>query len=256
MSLPPCTVVSWAITGRSAPGFLGAGFSKSLGGPLLPELLSLNALAEVRSRYSNYPHLEGHQLVYWLYHYGSQFGEGVPEGRRMTGVRAWRDAEEFLERLGVAATSHSAANKLDRLLADLRGQYGAAAALPEISSSKQLDVLGRRLVGAACCAFLDEIDETGVRELERWRPYREWFARLGPTDYLISFNYDRVIERLEAACGGRLRVVTESATASLALQGRSCVQLLKLHGSVDWTRGKGGVTPHTDHKWILKLRGR
>lgn len=83
---------------------LGAGFSKSLGGPLLGDLLSWNARAEVEARYSNLPLLKDHDLAYWLFHFGIQFRDGVPDGVvRRGGVRAWDDAEGFLELLDTGA---------------------------------------------------------------------------------------------------------------------------------------------------------
>ena len=230
---------------------LGAGFSKSLGAPLLPDLLSLNAQAEVRSRWSDLPHLDGAALIYWLYHYGTQFAEGVPEGLRLTGVRAWQHAEDFLETLAAGAQIPAIAGKLSELVSDLKEQVeGAGGLLPIIEESEKLDVLARRLVGAACCAFLEDVDFHAVHELEKWRPYRDWFRQLDEGDFLISYNYDRVVEQLNfwravKGGGGRLTVVTNREEADAAKTGKA-VPLMKLHGSVDWRRGKDGSVTRTE----------
>ena len=93
-------------------------------------------------------------------------------------------------------------------------------------------ITARRLVAAACLAFLKDTD----LEEERWQPYKSWAIALDFADSIITFNYDRVLEHLD-----RFEVVVPGVAAGA--QGKP--QVLKLHGSVDWKREedeKGKVT--------------
>jgi hypothetical protein len=42
---------------------------------------------------------------------------------------------------------------------------------------------------------------------ESWTPYVDWWKRLGKDDVIMSFNYDRVVERLEAEVGERCHIL-------------------------------------------------
>jgi hypothetical protein len=86
----------------------------------------------------------------------------------------------------------------------------------------------RRFVAAQCCAFL----EGANLEEERWSPYKRWAGELGPSDTIITFNYDRVLELL----GGFHVVDFASPKPHPTLP-----QVLKLHGSVDWRRVEDGA---------------
>lgn len=223
---------------------LGAGFSRSLGAPLLDDLLSLNAWTEVDARYGDNKNLEGYRAIYWLYHYGTQFREGVPEQQRVAGVRAWQDPEDFLERLATAVDSAVVQKKIAGLYQALHNQLGSVGVPETLMSPAELDVLGRRLVGAACCAFLDDVDHHAIASLERWQPYRDWFRHLGGLDTLVTFNYDRVIELLNRWSGevkgySPINTVATREDAEIAKVARELgrsAPLLKLHGSVDWQR--------------------
>lgn len=76
---------------------LGAGFSKSLGGPLLPALLSARSQERIRAVYADKPRLtEGWEVDAirgMLNAHGWEVKAGHP---------AWLDAEEFLEHLDTA----------------------------------------------------------------------------------------------------------------------------------------------------------
>jgi hypothetical protein len=75
---------------RRTVWILGSGFSRSLGGPLLNELISLGGLRNVMASYPMADDLEDVQRMY---------NDGIAGG-------LWVDAEAFLDRLDVA-TEHA-----------------------------------------------------------------------------------------------------------------------------------------------------
>ena len=86
---------------------LGSGFSKPLGGPTLPQLLSYAAFHDIGVRYADREWVQdvNHGVIRYLYHYGTRFaaGEilgGIPHG---PGEPLWEHAEEFLDYLDTAA---------------------------------------------------------------------------------------------------------------------------------------------------------
>jgi hypothetical protein len=86
------------------------------------------------------------------------------------------------------------------------------------------------MVAAECCGFIDD----GALDTERWEPYRDWISKLGQTDYIITFNYDLVLEKL-----GRGKIITSSDDAG-RFDRLEVPKILKLHGSVDWQREGNG----------------
>jgi hypothetical protein len=87
---------------------------------------------------------------------------------------------------------------------------------------EELGDAAKRLVAAACCAFL----RGASPDQERWRPYRLWAGALEDSDTLVTFNYDRVLESLNA-----FDIFVPSGYQAT---GRPIV--FKMHGSVDWQR--------------------
>jgi hypothetical protein len=137
---------------------------------------------------------------------------------RTPGERLWRDAEEFLDYLDTAALGGPAH---DRLL-----QFaGIKAYGPD--PVKVLAEAARSMVAAECAAFLVGAEP----KTERWYPHVRWFAGLGSSDTIITFNYDLVLERLDGYLPGKIEV----ALPGLPHSGR-CTRVFKLHGSVDWKR--------------------
>jgi hypothetical protein len=53
---------------------------------------------------------------------------------------------------------------------------------------------GRRLMAAECMAFLEAHDT----RLERWQPYWDWYRLVTVNDWVITFNYDLLVETLQA----------------------------------------------------------
>lgn len=209
---------------------LGAGFSKPLGGPLLTGLLSRESEKDIVVRYpkEDYPHLHGDSpdIVRSLYWHG------------LSDDRMWTHAEEFLDYVDTAAeppASRSTNPHAERLRRVLDSVFNTKIE-PDL-----LRATARRLVAAECCWFLEGIDT----RREPWRPFRRWAGLLGWSDTIVSFNYDRVIEMLRAAHDAdvrRLGVGSTSPIATLAPGNmedpKGACRLLKLHGSVDWMRGK------------------
>jgi len=213
---------------------LGAGFSKPLGGPLLKDLLWPEVLNKIATTYEEerFPKLRGGTVTsaLWLYQFGTRFARGhgdlVKVQGAEEGAQFWDNPEEYLDLLDVAAQDDS--SRAAKLVShSLRKYWGKA--LQPISPDK-LSAAARRIVAAECSAFLEGIDLPS----ERFLPYRRWAAELAqPGDSVITFNYDRVIERVGGDGGTRFVI---PAPAQLAVQrdypGR--VIVYKLHGSVDW----------------------
>src|SRR5258708_1971546 len=150
---------------------LGAGFSKPLGGPLLDDLLSEEMKDRVDATYPNNDYLPSSRAhvgapearaaemvrhLYWLH------GPSAHSAQR--GQHLWSDAEAFLDYIDAAAQAgaEAPARHLRRLAED-----------PDFPL-ETLRHASRRLVAAACCAFLRE---PNLNE-ERWQPYLSWVERL------------------------------------------------------------------------------
>src|SRR5580692_2596737 len=239
-----------AVDERKVVWVLGAGFSRALGGPLLPNLLSDESEGNLRVRYpvSTYRR---------LYDDAAQIARGVfvigLAGHERRQESLWADAEEFIDYVDTAA-GLTLSNPLERVLAltgvdsrepnphleRMRGLVSRLtvnfnAHLKEIPMSA-IRAAARRLVAAECCAFL-EAANTGS---ERWRPFRAWASSLTPNDTIISFNYDRVLERLRevAITEGRptaIQVIAPNEGDEPSTW-RDRAPLFKLHGSVDWQK--------------------
>src|SRR5580765_2441231 len=85
---------------------LGAGFSRSLGGPLLPDLLRQSHASDLEARY---PRIEFGDLADACRRAQTVYNWG----KRIDGL--WLDAEEFLEFVDRAEGDQSAARALFRL---------------------------------------------------------------------------------------------------------------------------------------------
>jgi len=228
---------------------VGAGFSRSLGAPLLKDLLSPAARMAIASRYSDLIEPADADQVFMLYHYGTDFEDGAVDPVRMTdGVRRWRDAEHFLETLDEACENEATAAELQRLWQRFRSVCGIGSdfreALPPPTVFRRT---AKRIVAASCAGFVEGMTKNSVRVRERWLPYLNWLGRLRNHDTIISFNYDRVIELLRPEVRGDGGNVHEWAAhvagidgsisdLELASEAQSAglPTLLKLHGSVDW----------------------
>ena len=194
---------------------LGAGFSRSLGGPLLGDLLTERGELEFKSRFPN-------KKDTYLYH---PYLSGLRE-HKYSNMPLWSDVEEFLEFVDLARVPGSAQDIVKTLL----DSYG-----PNIS----VEDLRKRLLQSVAgdCSFASFKDPS----LEAWEPYLDWHKTLNEKDTVITFNYDGVVERL----GEHLK--SKSLLTVLPwdkeTQSRRPV-LLKLHGSVDWCYGEQDTDPN------------
>jgi hypothetical protein len=232
---------------------LGAGFSKSLGAPLLRDLFSFESIKdmEVRFKQTDFAKLYGlvAETVIELYHYGRRFADGIPDkfvpGPAMRGVRPpkgerlWEHAEQFLDVLDAAARNPSSAAS-GRLLEILtKSLPGSAKQLPELSAT------ARRLLAAECSGFMLNRDLT----TEEWQPYLRWGRSVVKgQDVVITFNYDAVPETLVADTGVQFMDVL--------LPGKeprpTVAPILKLHGSVNWIRKNAAIVAAPDMHASLK----
>jgi hypothetical protein len=227
---------------------LGAGFSAGLGAPLLTTLFTEASEGDVRVRYRRITklHDETARQVRWLYAYGSGREVFSRKQGTLTGERLWANAEDFVEYLDTAAEPDDGRPRPHR---DRLNELISAHHDDALIGVDELRESARRLIAAECSSFLEGAD---VRR-EKWRPFRRWARMLGPNDTVVSFNYDRVLETLrdeqnkdagnDPALRSALRVILPAATFDPgALQG--CCPVLKLHGSVDWSKDLSNGKPN------------
>ncbi len=210
---------------------LGAGFSKSLGGPLLVDLFR-------QQPYDDLIHVVGPQRaakVAWtqaLYNFGQR-------------KKLWDDPEEFLSYVE-AACEHPADGAKSLFLNGIiqRGEFIKDAMAALVSTAGiTFGPCGSHPLPTVLHAFGTETSEfltSNSVSREPWRPYIEWAQNLVPDrDLIITFNYDRVLEKLDSRVAAgpehRLQVVLPGDEID-----RTRVPVLKLHGSVTWVQSKTG----------------
>ncbi len=221
---------------------VGSGFSVPLGGPTLKTLLSGNSFVVLRNLYpvDRFPKL-GDGDVEAIY---KTYAAGVASS-------AWNDAEAFLKTLDAAANSAEAKVK-DANLVLLR-HLRAPAMTQSTTPVHKLAPVARRVIAAECCAFLKGAD---ARD-EEWRAYRSWGAQLDGGDSVITFNYDRVLERLAAAkrapCLGTPRLSLERFVGTTGYDANlpDTPNVFKMHGSVDWAASDDGICQRGDENALM-----
>jgi hypothetical protein len=206
---------------------LGAGFSRSLGGPLLTELLLPRSREDIKAHFPSF--CEGlsaeANLVWDLYSYGCNFKYGRPSGisSKVVGENLWDDAEAFLDYLDSISRRKDDASRqrISNLFSAIDGPSN-----PSPSTVQFINAVARKIIAAECALFLRNAEPT----TERWSPYQKWIKQLTKNDTLISFNYDLVIERLSRDINV---ILPGNEKAPRQKEGPS---LLKLHGSINWKR--------------------
>lgn len=201
---------------------LGAGFSRGLNAPLFRELFMSDRRVAASGLNLPGPDALGVMAVY------RKYSEGSPDV-------LWRDPEEFIDVL-------ESARKPGRALALLTA--ATSMAVPQMVDA------ARRILAIECSHFLRGADPT----TERWQPYLMWGSRLGASDTVVSFNYDRVLEVLQNKCPSECNyysiIVPTDDVESEVRRARmaKCAPILKLHGSVDWlvTNGRIGIDAGED----------
>jgi len=210
---------------------IGAGFSKSLGGPLMSDLLRPEVPAKLQAAYPQreFPRLAQNIVhsVTAVYAHGTRYFDGKVRSSDV-GEWLWDDAEQFLDYVDSALWGgpESAAFKtLDRVLHMIRREQDAFSNKSNpIHAAAVFSAAARRLVAGSCSAFLRGADLNS----ERWEPYVFWARQLSRDDTLITFNYD-VVPELLAAKTDTLAVVMPGSSRPT-----NKAAVLKLHGSVNW----------------------
>lgn len=165
---------------------LGAGFSRRLGGPLFHDLISERTEHWVRAWVA--AHASGPETQGLFAQCRLVYEKGVRVG-------LWSDAEQCIE-------------VLDRARTDRVTQYVVQAGLQQSDPAKvfpgvqhpinleQTFTLFTQFVAVATAHYVPESGDLP----EPWHPFVAWGKLLkSPHDSIISFNYDRVVERLEIA---------------------------------------------------------
>jgi hypothetical protein len=209
---------------------LGAGFSKSLGGPLLVDLFR-------QEPYDDLMHVLGSERaakVAWtqaLFNFGQK-------------KKLWEDAEDFLAYVE-AACGHPADRARSLFLNGIisrREFLHDALAIPVVDTASIIfSPCASNPLATVLHAFGTETSEflrSNSVSQEPWRPYVQWMKQLAPDqDLIITFNYDRVLEKLDSAENAegqhRLQIVLPGHDID-----RTRVPVLKLHGSVTWVENE------------------
>jgi hypothetical protein len=195
---------------------LGSGFSRSLGGPLLRDLLSDRRRQLVDAVFRNQdgkPTLPAERVVaYNVFH-------AFKEGRDQPGY--WQDAEEFLDFVDVANDEKEPRRAM---LEQLLRQRTQASSVEEV---RDLAILS---VASEVSTYTEVPNLRG----ESWQPYQRWKKQLVKQgDAIVTFNYDLVVERLstngESDLFGPHTVFTPYMH-----EDPSGVPIYKLHGSANW----------------------
>lgn len=193
---------------------MGAGFSRSLGGPLLENLLSKASRSRLRAAFPDRQRLDQGPVVYVRQLLTNHGWEG-----RERSAWEWQHAEEFLEFVDLAASGES--QGAQRRLLTLM----SLADSPGPRFFVEIAAAAKRLVAAECCAFVKDFEP----KYEKCAPYIGWARELQQEDTVITFNYDRVPELAGEAAGRAFDYMLDPGLRTL-----NGVRLLKLHGSVNW----------------------
>jgi hypothetical protein len=208
-----------AIGGRKTVWILGAGFSRSLGAPLLDGLFRQQFVGD----FSFVLDATLAANLVWtqaVFNYGKN------------ALRIWDDAEEFLSFVDAAFGDDSDYDPLKR--AELLGmigrteylhhstvyEFGLTPPLIEAFLRKPAKTV-RRALGFETSRFLRH-----AKRDETWKPYLSWAKTLQPeTDSVVTFNYDLLLEKL----GKPLHAVMPGTPVPAGK-----VPIFKMHGSTDW----------------------
>ena len=237
---------------------LGAGFSRSLGGPLLGNLFGRFRLIDLEAHYPEKDFRKLHTDLIRM----------VPDlFERGGAIDLWNgphgpDPEMFLDYLDLAATTEppagSPADEMHARLAhiiDLAKVSHHDLLDPQLKESGPRAVAAllhgaaRRLMAAECMAFLER-PATG---LEVWQPYWDWLRLVTVNDWIITFNYDLLVETLQAEAA--TQEITTVAPHILKPEADTpwpkVANVLKLHGSVDWKRTAESYSLTNDRHFAL-----
>ena len=210
---------------------LGSGFSRSLGGPLLYDLLSELGHEESRARFPNL-NVEPAYTIFQFHQ--KDFRSDRP--------KYWRHAEEFLDFVDTAASPSSHRHPIVKKLLELFKGIEESPLDP-----KRLLERCSQAIAAECLFTLG----ASPMNLEAWEPYIQWSMSRFDTDTILTFNYDLVLETLgelkDISALGRESVLIPEPNGQLrGVRGQGVANILKLHGSVDWTDRGGSIQTVAD----------
>ena len=237
---------------RKSVWVLGAGFSRSLGGPLLSDLFSDHLKEELMIWLNSRqlqppPYVEEMIEFYWngrdkeaiRTYYNPR--KNAASSATIPPFRRWGNAEQFLDCLdnavlrqdelhdGVYPTYAYLSSRLEKLTASL--------------TLKDIRDTALRWTAIECSAFLSDVDPN----TELWEPYCQWAQQIQQENVyhvVLTFNYDRVLETIPLSYF-HVRKPNEDE-----MLGRTPVY--KLHGSVSWQRTANGVVLNaTDELFAL-----
>lgn len=152
--------------------------------------------------------------------------------------RAWADAEEFLEEIDEylsqdkslqqawfnqhhSFSSHSERTNLKNSLTTLKD----GSPLKRLKRSIQLTIM-------ETCSHPYTRDPKSVT-YEKWDPYRRWMKEVlkpNGVDSIVTFNYDRVVEKI----GGHLGIPIDVIKTKNDFNNSAGIPLFKMHGSFNW----------------------
>ena len=228
-----------AIADRRTVWILGAGFSRSLGAPLLAGLFRQQHFRDLQEALPGNVSLAAN--VAWTQ---ALFNQGKDVDH------LWDDGEEFLSFVD-AATGNEAgvlwdvAKNAELMGLVARGHYlnrsEIRSRLTGLTDDSRLpnciqDPANtvRRALAFEASRFLRNVRG---EDDERWKPYRDWAKSLSPEhDSIVTFNYDTLLETL----GKPFHVVMPPSMAGPdgVVPDRTVpngtVPVFKLHGSADW----------------------
>lgn len=152
---------------------------------------------------------------------GSIYRSYSPDGRKTKTF--WANVEEFLEKVDCFSTSGKPSSIIEMVLSDCK--------LSNIGTCDEL----RRFALSRICLEVESYIQTVQPHSERLSPYRHWISKLRSNDIIISFNYDTLVETVAKISESQLNTPMPGGNGTADRP-----TLLKLHGSVDWTRSHDG----------------
>jgi hypothetical protein len=205
-----------SINGKKTVWVLGAGFSRSLGGPLLADLFG--------------PVPEADDLAYFPRESCGDLARDLCVTRQVfkhgLNQKCWANAEEFLAKVDEAFDERGRSwNILRRVVQESHSHLTQRPAdyLEDIQRTV------RRTLAAESMRFA--LDPN--LEDERWLPYREWARTLEPgLDTIVTFNYDTALECISEREQGRMLTALPTTVEEVATRGR--VPIYHLHGCAEW----------------------
>jgi hypothetical protein len=223
---------------------LGSGFSCGLGGPMLNQLMDKSRYRRLDSLYLGF---DGDGNAPWAEAHG-KWAEIVEAYNNVANDKdigqPWRDPEEFIEYLHLAAHEGEHGRNEDE---QAQANFGAIHYTKDWRSRhKVLAELGTQYLAAVTYEF---IAYSKKAQTERWEPYKRWIEQVGENDEIVTFNWDLVVETAHRAVNGSSinRTGVDQTKATLH----------KLHGSIDWVHRHGSsiLAMEFAEDAILRLKG-